>query len=123
MMALIPDMRRRLDRLGLVLSGLCALHCVVSLLLISAIGFGSQWFLSPDIHRYGLAAAVITAAGAIGWGMLRHRRRLPMLVASIGLAFMCAALLVEHGVQEAILTLIGVAIVSTGHILNLRLAH
>ena len=38
-------------------------------------------------------------------------------------AFMGAALAVPHGVKEAVLTIIGVALVSLGHILNLRHVH
>ena len=36
---------------------------------------------------------------------------------------MGAALAVPHGVKEAVLTIIGVALVSLGHILNLRHVH
>ncbi len=60
------------------------------------------------------------AAVAIGWGALRHRQPLPFVVAMTGLSFMGGALAVPHGVEEAVLTIIGVALVSLGHILNLR---
>ena len=38
----------------------------------------------------------------------------------MGLTFMGGALAVPHGAEEAVLTIIGVALVSLGHILNLR---
>ena len=38
----------------------------------------------------------------------------------MGLTFMGGALAVPHGAEEAALTIIGVALVSLGHILNLR---
>ena len=38
----------------------------------------------------------------------------------MGLSFMGGALAVEHGVEEAVLTIIGVSLVSLGHVLNLR---
>lgn len=115
--------RRRLDRAGIFLSGLCALHCLLSIILVSGLGIGGQFFLSPDIHRIGLLLAVLIAAVAIGWGALRHRMAMPFVVAMMGLTFMGGALAVPHGYKEAVLTIIGVALVSLGHILNLRHAH
>ena len=116
-------LRRRLDSAGIALSGLCALHCLVSILVVSGLGIGGQFFLSPDFHRIGLVLAVLIAAVAIGWGALRHRRAAPFVVAMMGLTFMGGALAVPHGVKEAVLTIIGVALVSLGHIINLRHAH
>lgn len=115
--------RMRLDRAGIVLSGLCLIHCLASIAVISALGIGGQWFLSPAIHRWGLAAAVVIAGVTIGWGAVRHRRRAPFVVAMTGLTFMGGALAAPHGVEEAVLTVIGVALVSTGHFLNLRCSH
>jgi len=45
------------------------------------------------------------------------------VVAMTGLTFMGGALAVPHGIKEAVLTIIGVALVSLGHILNLRHVH
>ena len=39
-----------------------------------------------------------------------------------GLSFMGGALAVEHGPEEAVLTIIGVSLVALGHVLNLRRA-
>lgn len=116
----LPSIRERLDRAGLILSSLCAIHCVASIVVVSVLGIGGQFLLSPAIHRVGLALALIIAAVAIGWGALRHRRRSPFVVAMMGLTFMGGALAVPHGVEEAVLTIIGVSLVSLGHILNLR---
>ncbi len=112
--------RRRLDHLGIGVAGLCALHCVATVLIVSGLGLGGHFLLSPEIHRIGLALALIIAAVAIGWGALKHRRRAPFVTAMMGLTFMGGALAVPHGSQEFMLTLIGVALVSLGHLLNLR---
>ncbi|MXP15256.1 MerC family mercury resistance protein [Altererythrobacter confluentis] len=117
------SIRARLDRAGILLSGLCALHCIASILFLSALGAGGHLLLSPEIHRIGLLLATLIAAVAIGWGALRHRRAAPFVVAMTGLSFMGGALAVQHGVEEAVLTIIGVALVTLGHILNLRHAH
>ena len=112
--------RRRLDRFGIVLSGLCALHCLASIAIVSALGLGGQWLFAPEIHRWGLLVALLVAAVTIGWGALKHRRRAPFVVAMMGMSFMGGALAAPHGMEEAVLTIIGVALVSLGHLLNLR---
>ena len=119
----ISPIRRRLDRAGIFLSGACALHCLLSILLVSGLGLGGELFFAPDIHRVGLGLATLIAGVAIGWGALRHRMAAPFVIAMTGLTFMGGALAVPHGVKEAVLTIIGVALVSLGHILNLRHAH
>lgn len=119
-----PDRAKgRMDRAGIWLSGLCAVHCIASIFIVSALGLGGQFFFAPWIHRFGLAVALVIAAVAIGWGALRHRRAAPFVTAMTGLSFMGGALAVPHGVEEAVLTIIGVLLVSLGHILNLRAAH
>ena len=119
----ISPIRRRLDRAGIFLSGACALHCLLSILLVSGLGLGGELFFAHDIHRVGLVLATLIAGVAIGWGALRHRMAAPFVIAMTGLTFMGGALAVPHGVKEAVLTIIGVALVSLGHILNLRHAH
>ena len=117
------SIRERLDRAGVALSGLCAVHCIASIVIVSALGLGGQFLLNPLIHEIGLVVALIVAAVAIGLGALRHRRAAPFVTAMTGLSFMGGALAVPHGFEEAVLTIIGVALVSLGHILNLRTHH
>jgi hypothetical protein len=112
--------RDRLDRVGMMLSCLCAVHCVLGLVIVVGLGLGGGLLLDPAIHRWGLLMATIIAGVAIGFGALQHRRAAPFVVAMTGLSFMGGGLAVEHGVEEAVLTIIGVALVSLGHVLNLR---
>lgn len=114
--------RRRLDQFGIAIAGLCALHCLLTLVVISALGLGGHFLLDENIHRIGLLLALVVAAVAIGWGMLRHGRVLPFAVAAVGVGLMGVALLLPHGTNELLLTLLGVAVVSAGHLLNLRAA-
>ncbi len=120
MLPLVTPIRQRLDRAGIALSALCAVHCVLSVVLVSVIGLGAEAFLDPAIHRIGLLVATLVAAVAIGWGAVKHRMAVPFVVAMMGLSFMGGALAVPHGVEEAVLTVIGVALVALGHFLNLR---
>lgn len=106
----------------MLLSGLCALHCVLGIVFVALLGFGGGLLLDPVIHRIGLVIAAVIAAVAIGAGALRHRKPAPFVTAMTGLTFMGGALAVPHGVEEAVLTIIGVSLVALGHILNLRKA-
>ncbi len=106
----------------MLLSGLCVVHCLGTLVLVAGLGIGGGLLLEPSIHRVGLGLAAMIAAFSIGMGALRHRRVAPSVVAIVGLGFMGAALLVPHGSKEAVLTVIGVSLVAVGHVLNLRRA-
>ena len=115
--------RGKLDRFGMILSGLCMVHCVAGVVIVVGLGLSGGLLLNPAIHRVGLAMATATAAVAIGTGALRHRGRAPIVVAVLGLCFMGAGLTVDHGIKEAALTVLGVSLVATAHVLNLRRAH
>jgi hypothetical protein len=114
--------RRRLDHLGIGLAGLCAVHCLLTLVVISALGLGGHFLLDENIHRIGLLLAILVAALTVGWTALRHRRTLPLAVAAGGLALMGGAMLTPHGVSELVLTLGGVTLVAAAHLINLRTA-
>ena len=118
--SLFASIRSNLDRVGITLSALCAVHCLATIVIVSTLGLGGELLGDPIIHEAGLALAMVVAAVAIGWGALRHRRAGPFVTAMTGLSFMGGALAVPHGYEEAILTIIGVALVSLGHLLNLR---
>lgn len=116
----LSSIRGSVDRAGITLSALCAVHCLATIAIVSVLGLGGGLLANPLIHEVGLALAMIVAAVAIGIGALRHRRAAPFVTAMTGLSFMGGALAVPHGYEEAVLTIIGVALVSVGHILNLR---
>ena len=120
MASTLPWIRDRLDRMGVVLSCLCAVHCVATVVVVAALGVGGSFLLNPAIHRVGLALAMVIAGVAIGLGALRHGRRAPFVVAMMGLSFMGGGLAVPHGVEEAVLTIIGVTLLAIGHVLNVR---
>ena len=114
------SIRDRLDRVGVLLSGACAVHCVLSVLLVSVLGLGGEALLSPAIHRVGLVLAVLIGAIALGYGVRRHGRTGPMIVGGVGLGLMTLAVFVGHGFAEAVLTICGVSLVAAAHIWNLK---
>ena len=120
MAEVFPWIRGRMDRFGLMLSGLCAVHCVLGIVIVAGLGLGGGLLLDPIIHRIGLLLATLVAGVAIGIGAVQHRRAAPFVVAMTGLSFMGGGLAVDHGIEEAVLTVIGVSLVALGHVLNLR---
>jgi len=113
-------LRGRFDRLGVLISGLCMVHCVAGLFLISVLGLGGGVLLNPAIHRFGLVAAFVVGLFTIGTGALRHGHRLPLALGTTGLALMAAAIASDHGTSEALLTISGVVLVASAHIVNMR---
>ena len=120
MRIMLYAIRDRLDRFGILLSGLCVLHCLAGLFLVTVLGLGGGALLAPDFHRVGLALAIMIGVLTIGLGALRHGRLAPLAIAGLGLGLMSMALLAGHGPAEAGLTICGVALVAGGHVLNLR---
>ena len=116
-----PSIRGGLDRLGVLLSGLCVLHCLAGFLLVAGLGLGSQFVFAPAIHRIGLALAIVVGALTLGIGVARHGDRRPLFIGGAGLALMVLALLVGHGTEEAVLTIFGVSLLAFAHWRNLRL--
>lgn len=111
------------DRLGVLISGLCLVHCVAGLILVGVLGLGGGLLLNPAIHHVGLIAAIVIAGATIGANALRGGRRLPLVAGLCGLSLMTAAVVSAHGAAEAMLTIAGVALVAAAHITNLRHSH
>jgi hypothetical protein len=113
-------MRDRFDRLGILLSGLCAVHCMATLVLVAMFGLGGGFLLDPALHRIGLALAIAVGGIALGLGVARHGRREPLAIGAAGLSLMTAALVTGHGPAEAALTICGVTLVALAHWRNVR---
>ena len=123
MSKLLPSIRARLDRVGVLLSALCAVHCISGVVLVAVLGVGGGVLLDPRIHEYGLAAAVVIGAVGLGMGALRHGQRGPLMLGGAGLTLMACGLVAPHGGAEVALTIAGVSLLATAHIGNLRHAH
>ena len=114
------SIRNRLDRVGVLLSGLCALHCLAGLLLVAGLGLGGGVLLAPEIHRVGLALAIAVGSVTLVLGVVRHGDPVPLQVGAAGIALMAFALFVGHGMAEAVLTILGVGLLAWAHLRNLR---
>ena len=109
------------DRVAIFLSGLCLVHCVATLLLVTLLASAGSFFLAdPRIHEYGLGIAIALAATALLRGVMQHRRLMPIGLGAVGLSLMAGGLMIEHGVGEAAFTITGVLFVASAHRLNTR---
>lgn len=109
-----------LDKAAITLSGFCVVHCVATIVLIGTLTSLGHFFANPLIHEIGLLCATLLGAVALGSGIMRHRRTLPVLIGVPGLALMAAALFAPHGYGEALLTILGVSLVAGAHMMNAR---
>ena len=108
------------DRLAIGLSAICLVHCAVTVIFVAVLATAGGFLLHPAIHEAGLGLAILLAMVGLGRGFLQHRRPVPMVLGTVGVALMATALTVPHGVTEAAYTMFGVAFVAGAHLLNRR---
>jgi len=109
----------RLDRLAMGLSGLCAVHCVATVVLLGLIASAGGMLGKPIIHEVGLSLAMIIGAIALGRGIREHGFILPSAVGVVGLCTMAYAMTLHETGLEPVFTILGVSILALGHRLNL----
>ena len=112
----------RLDRLAMGLSGLCAVHCVATVVLLGLVASAGGLLGKPIIHEVGLSLAMIIGAIALGRGVREHGFLLPSAVGAVGLATMGYAMTLHERGYEPVLTIVGVMILALGHRLNMGAA-
>lgn len=113
----------RLDRFAIGLSGLCAVHCLASAVLLALAASAGGLLLHPLFHEVGLTIAIVLGAIALGRGIFDHGYMAPAVTGSLGLGMMAGAMQLPHGDGgETIWTLVGVAVLALGHDLNRRAA-
>ncbi|MGH1341262.1 MAG: MerC domain-containing protein [Nannocystales bacterium] len=120
-----PRVPPQLDRLGLVASTACALHCAATALVPTVLALlGASALLDHEAEWVFTVLAVGVASLALALGWRRHGASMATLALSLGIVgLLCARVLEEgghgHGLGLAVSLLSGGALV-TGHILNLR---
>jgi hypothetical protein len=118
-MATRPLHTFRLDRIAMGLSGLCAVHCVATAVLLGVVASAGGLLGQPIIHEVGLSLAMILGAIALGRGIREHGFVLPLLVGALGLGIMAYAMSLHESGYEPAVTILGVAVLALGHRLNM----
>ncbi|HYX45296.1 MAG TPA: MerC domain-containing protein [Sphingomicrobium sp.] len=118
-MASKPLHTSSLDRLAMGLSGLCAVHCVATAVLLGVLASAGGLLGQPIIHEVGLSLAMVLGAVALGRGIREHGFVLPSFVGALGLAIMAYAMTLHESGYEPALTILGVSVLALGHRLNM----
>ncbi|MBX9860357.1 MAG: MerC domain-containing protein [Sphingomonas sp.] len=122
--SVLPIPRLGIDRWAIGLSGLCAVHCFASAVLVALAASAGGLLLNPLIHEIGLSFAILLGAVALGRGVFLHGYVMPLAIGSFGLGVMAGAISLPHdGGSETVWTLIGVGLLALGHDLNHRATH
>lgn len=119
-----PAAITRLDRLGMLISSACLVHCLALPLLTALLPFlslslpGDEW-----THRVLLAMALPVTGLALFRGWRRHRAAVPTICGAAGLMMIAAGLFPGSEIAEAALTVTGGLIVVGAHLMNWRARH
>jgi MerC mercury resistance protein len=118
-MAPKPISTGRLDRIAVGLSGLCAVHCVATAVLLGLLASAGGLLGRPIIHEVGLTLAMVLGAVALGRGIREHGFLLPCMVGFAGLVIMGFAMTLHEVGYEPLVTIVGVSVLALGHRLNM----
>jgi len=128
-------MQEHFDRFAIMLSGLCAIHCIalpiiasIIPLLTATVHHGNEihefWF-----HQFILLFILPVSLIALITGYRSHQKIAPLVIASVGLtiltfiALFAEQLLIDNVIPyegETLLTITGGVIHATGHIMNVQ---
>ncbi len=108
-----------LDKSALTLSALCLVHCLAGSLLLTLFAASGD-LLGHRVHFIGLLLAMPLAAIALWRGVSIHHRIGVALLGATGIALMAASLFVGHGGNEVALSVLGVSLLGSAHLWNLR---
>ncbi len=122
--SLADEGARSWDRLGIGLSGLCAVHCLLTPLALATLSLWPVTF-DPDAWLHPIFAVLLIPATLMAVRLAvrhRHSGHIPMLLGG-GLMLVLAAMVIGEvaGVaSEAAVTVLGSSLLITGHWRNGR---
>lgn len=111
----------KIDKLGLSLSGLCAIHCLLTPLFLLFLPAWGTFFKHEAVHLIFFLFVVPLALLSFVGVYKKHGDKTPLILGSIG-SLMLLISLVEHGHQEGIhlVSLFGSGFLVAGHLKSLR---
>ncbi|OQX34186.1 MAG: hypothetical protein B0D96_09975 [Candidatus Sedimenticola endophacoides] len=119
-------MQRPLDIIAVSISGLCAVHCLLTpLALILFPVLSGSLFAGEDFHQLLLWVILPTSGLAMWLGCRQHKDRLVLLFGLVGLSLLMLAAFQGHDWfgewGERLVTVLGGSIMAIGHVRNYRL--
>jgi len=115
------------DRIAVLISGLCLVHCISTMVFVALLSSVGGMFLNPLIHEIGIGIAIALGMFTLGRGVLDHGYVMPAAIGGLGLGMMMGAVTLghagDHGGAEVFYTMLGVGVLALGHDLNYRATH
>ena len=117
--------RSTLDKVAVVLSGICLLHCLALPILLTAGAVSSSLVMDEEIFHFGMLAVILpVSAVALSIGCRQHKDMTTMVLGAVGLAILTVTAFFGHdlfGVTgERYATSIGGIVLAAAHIQNYR---
>ena len=112
-----------LERFGAGLGIACAIHCLLTPLLVGFLPLVGLSFLASEAAEFWLLGFVlVTAIGGALWGFRKHRE-LRVLMSFIGACalMICGVILGEEALMGRILLIAGGILVAIAHLVSARL--
>ncbi|WP_315853253.1 MerC domain-containing protein [Alteromonas oceanisediminis] len=119
---MLQQNRILLDKLGIWVSGLCALHCLALPLLLPILPFVASSFVAEVwFERTILSLSILVGATALLIGFYRHhRQRYPLFALAAGAAIYWNKDIFGEA-YEPITIALGAGLIIAAHLMNLRL--
>jgi hypothetical protein len=115
-------MKMKKDLVGILLSLLCIVHCLLPalLMLLGAAGMLSWWWTSEWVHYLLLAPIVLVLLLSLPASYRQHQQKLPLLLAAAGLSLLLLSLVLPEQF-EAMLAVSGGLLLASAHGYNRHL--
>lgn len=86
-----------LDRLAIGMAAVCAIHCLLTPILVIALPIiATSFFVHEDFHLWMILFVLPTTSFAIFMGCRRHKDRLVAVLSMVGLSILIFALVQER---------------------------
>ncbi|QDK39714.1 MerC domain-containing protein [Bdellovibrio sp. NC01] len=117
----------RWDKLGITLSTICAIHCVITPFLALAVPVLGETFEQPWVHLVMAVFVVPTGLYAFFSGYQHHKQKGLVALGVLGIILIAIGLLAPiSGLNlfgHDVITIIGSAALIVAHVLNRRACH
>ncbi len=114
------------DRLGVLVSTACAVHCAMVPILLGILPTAGVALGDERLEWLLLALAGVIASFSLGRGYQRHRSKRVLVALSVGLSLLVVARAMEQVsdrvVAAALVSVMGAGVLIYGHLHNLRLS-
>ncbi len=113
-----------LDRLGMLLSSACAIHCILMPFVVGALVYmGAEWVASETTELLLIGSAFLVALASLIPSFLKHRNPAALMLFAAGIALVVGSHLVleDHGIWMGMGMAMGGCLIAFAHYRNHRL--